>query len=113
MGFDDPKTLGKKETGASVALPVFRDFMDEALKDTPAIPFRIPPGIHQVQINADTGARAKPGDERVIWEAFLAGTEPTDQMYMLEGASIIPVNDLNNVTESGPSSDTSGTGGIY
>ncbi|MEE9195275.1 MAG: penicillin-binding protein 1A, partial [Alphaproteobacteria bacterium] len=44
IGFDDPKTLGRRETGSSVAAPLFRDFMAEALKNRKAIPFRIPPG---------------------------------------------------------------------
>lgn len=78
VGFDKPRTLGKGETGSSVAAPVFRDFMAEALKDTPAMPFRIPAGIRLVRINAATGERAKPGDADVILEAFKPGTEPEE-----------------------------------
>lgn len=88
VGYDEPKQLGARETGASVALPIFRDFMEQALKDAPIIPFRVPAGIRQVQINAENGARARPGDRRVIWEAFLAGTEPTDKIYVLDGSGI-------------------------
>ncbi|NOZ43033.1 MAG: penicillin-binding protein 1A, partial [Alphaproteobacteria bacterium] len=44
-GFDKPRSLGRHEEGASVAVPIFRDFMRAALKNTPAIPFRIPPGV--------------------------------------------------------------------
>jgi penicillin-binding protein 1A len=91
IGYDDPKPLGKKETGASVAVPVFEDFMKDALKDAPILPFRVPPGIRQVQINAETGTRARPGDKRVIWEAFVAGTEPTDKSYILTDSGIAPV----------------------
>ena len=43
VGFDDPRTLGGREQGATVAAPIFRDFMKEALADEPAIPFRVPP----------------------------------------------------------------------
>lgn len=88
VGFDNPRTLGKRETGASLGVPIFRDFMQQALADTPAIPFRIPPGIRQVRINAETGTRARAGDKNTIWEAFLAGTEPSDRMYILDGAGI-------------------------
>jgi len=84
VGFDNPRSLGKRETGASVALPVFKDFMEGALKDAPILPFRVPAGIKNVQINARTGARAKAGDADVLWEAFLAGTEPTEEPYILE-----------------------------
>jgi penicillin-binding protein 1A len=69
-------------------VPIFKDFMAEALKDAPVIPFRVPPGVRQVQINSETGARARPGDKHVIWEAFLAGTEPSDKIYILDGSGI-------------------------
>ncbi|MGB0720291.1 MAG: penicillin-binding protein 1A, partial [Bdellovibrionales bacterium] len=57
VGFDEPRSLGKRETGSSAALPVFKSFMKAALKDEPLVPFRVPPGIRNVQINAATGAR--------------------------------------------------------
>lgn len=83
IGFDEPRSLGKRETGSSVAVPVFKDFMQEALKDKPIIPFRVPSGIRNVRVNAKTGARAGPYDENTIWESFVAGTEPTENIYML------------------------------
>ncbi|HNQ91904.1 MAG TPA: penicillin-binding protein 1A [Alphaproteobacteria bacterium] len=76
-GFDDPKTLGKKETGASVALPVFKQFMEEAMKDIPPTPFRVPEGVRMVQVNAKSGQPTYAGDADAIWEPFLAGTEPS------------------------------------
>jgi penicillin-binding protein 1A len=78
VGYDNPKSMGAHETGASVAAPVFRDFMAAALKDKPAIPFRIPPGIRLVRVDATTGQLARPGDKNVIYEAFKPGTEPTN-----------------------------------
>jgi penicillin-binding protein 1A len=88
VGFDEPRSLGKKETGASIAVPVFKDFMAAALEGTPAMPFRVPPGIKQVRINAENGTRARAGEKNVIWEAFLSGTEPTGTMYILDGSGI-------------------------
>ncbi len=110
VGFDEPRSLGKRETGSSVAVPIFRDFMKEALENTPPMPFRVPPGIRQVRINAETGTRASPGDEKVIWEAFLTGTEPTDEMYILDGKgiSLMPA-----VTGTPAEAATTGTGGLY
>ncbi len=70
VGFDEPRTLGQWETGASAALPVFYRFMEEALKDQPDIPFRIPAGIKLVRINYKTGRPAVPGDKVVITEAI-------------------------------------------
>lgn len=102
VGYDDPKPLGGKETGASVAVPIFKEFMGEALKDAPIIPFRVPPGVRQVQINSETGARARPGDKKVIWEAFVSGTEPTDKVYVLDGGGI---NSLSSFRRDTPIPD--------
>jgi len=74
VGFDTPKTLGRRETGSSVAAPLFRDFMAAALEKKKAIPFRIPPGIRLVRVNAATGELARAGDKKVIYEAFKPGT---------------------------------------
>jgi penicillin-binding protein 1A len=90
MGFDEPRSLGKRETGASAALPVWISFMKEALVDTSPMPFRIPPGIRNIQVNAQTGALAEPGDTSVIWESFVIGTEPTEEMYILDEGGIRP-----------------------
>ena len=70
MGFDEPRTLGRRETGAAVALPVFYNFMKEALANQADIPFRIPNGIKLVRINHQTGKPAVPTDTAVILEAL-------------------------------------------
>ncbi len=87
VGFDTPIPLGKRETGSSVAAPIFRDFMKEALADKPATPFRIPDGVRMVRVNARTGQDAKIGDQNVIWEAFKQGTSPSQSNRVLEGQS--------------------------
>ncbi|MEM9469062.1 MAG: penicillin-binding protein 1A [Pseudomonadota bacterium] len=84
VGFDDPKSMGKRETGSSVAAPIFGNFMKEALKETPLTPFRVPAGVRHVRVNADTGRLASPGDQNVIWEAFVRGTEPNKNNYVLD-----------------------------
>jgi penicillin-binding protein 1A len=101
-GFDTPSTLGPRETGSSVAVPIFRDFMKRALDGKPAIPFRIPRGIRMVRVNAGTGQLARAGDRKVILEAFKPGTEPTGRSAVLEGYS--------STVQAAPSS---GTGGLY
>ncbi len=100
-GFDNPRTLGRHEQGASVAGPIFRDFMKQALADKPIVPFRIPPGIRLVRVNATTGRPARPGDRKVILEAFKPGTVPTGESTVLKGYS------------STVDAPTSGTGGLY
>jgi len=77
VGFDQPKSLGRREQGASAALPIFIDFMQDALEDQPVTPFRVPPGVRLVRVDAETGLLPGPDTERVILEAFIPGTEPT------------------------------------
>ncbi len=86
VGFDRPQSLGRRETGSSVAAPIFRDFMTAALADQPAIPFRVPNGVRLVRVNAATGLLARPDDENVILEAFRPGTEPTEVGPVLDGS---------------------------
>jgi penicillin-binding protein 1A len=92
-GFDNPRTLGPRETGSSVAAPVFRDFMAAALEDRPAIPFRIPPGIRLVRMNLDTGQPAKPGDRNVIREAFTEDTVPNGEGDIIDDRYDPRIND--------------------
>lgn len=70
VGFDEPRTLGRIETGASVGLPIFYDFIQEALANQSDIPFRIPTGIKLVRVNYETGKPATPTDKSVIVEAL-------------------------------------------
>ncbi|TXH35634.1 MAG: penicillin-binding protein 1A [Rhodospirillaceae bacterium] len=88
LGFDQPRSLGRRATGGLLSAPVFRDFMIQALKDKPATPFRVPPGVRLVRVNYKTGQRPVPGDSGpIILEAFKPGTEPTGQMAVIEGNS--------------------------
>ncbi len=89
VGFDDPATLGPKETGASIPAPIFRDFMTEALKNKPPTPFRVPPGVRLVRVDARTGKPAMPGEARAIYEAFKdTDRMPGDEEEVLEGGGI-------------------------
>ena len=70
VGFDSPKSLGRFQTGATVAAPIFADFMKEALKDNPAVPFHIPPGIKFRRVNKKTGKISQKNDGSTLLEAF-------------------------------------------
>jgi len=78
LGYDKPRGLGRGMSGGHTAAPVVRDFFADALKDTPAVPFRVPPGIRLIAVNRATGMRASPGDGATIMEAFKPGTAPPD-----------------------------------
>jgi len=107
-GFDKPRSLGALEQGASVAAPIFRDFMIGALEGQPAIPFRVPPGIRLVRVNPSSGLLATTEDKRVILEAFRPGTEPTDRGPVLDGSE-----GVGAPVQGSQSKARSGTGGLY
>lgn len=83
VGFDEPSTLGPKETGGIVAGPIFRDFMAFALKDKPSTPFRVPAGISFVRVDLDSGKPAAGTSRNVILEAFKTGSSPFDQSTIM------------------------------
>ncbi len=83
VGFDNPRPMGKGATGGGLAAPIFRGFMQQALRGQPAIPFRIPPGIKLIRINGNTGARTRPEDPHAIMEAFKPNENPPDEMNNL------------------------------
>ncbi|MEI6986215.1 MAG: penicillin-binding protein 1A [Rhodospirillaceae bacterium] len=87
VGFDQPRTLGDKETGGSTAVPIFEHLIAEALKDKPAIPFRAPPGLQFVRVNPETGRPAEPGAKKAILETFLPGTAPNEADNTVLGES--------------------------
>lgn len=112
MGFDQPRTQGPGEQGATVALPVFIEFMQNALKDKPAIPFRIPPGLTMVRVRESDGLPAQRGDRHVIWEPFKPGTVPEASGPVLDGSEE-PTTGNGNTPIRAPTSAEEGTGGIY
>jgi penicillin-binding protein 1B len=76
VGLDDNQPIGL--SGAQAALPIWTTFMIRALGGHPSEPFAAADGIVFVDIDKDTGKLATPACPRVLREAFLAGTEPTE-----------------------------------
>jgi penicillin-binding protein 1A len=120
VGFDQPHTLGRRETGATVAAPAFRDFMQAALAGQPATPFRIPPGIELVRINPTTGALARPDEKNAILEAYKPGTEPGTSGSGVVVSGDVPSGGLGVDASNPDGADavqqrvpTTGTGGLY
>jgi len=70
VGYDNPKTLGKNETGSKVALPIFKDFVENALFKEDFKDFEIPENIYLTSINYDTGIKSAPGEKNSIIEAL-------------------------------------------
>jgi len=107
IGFDTPKSLGAEETGASVALPVFVNFMKEALKDKPSTPFRVPNTVKFVKIDRTTGKFPTPATPRdkIFFEAY----KMTD---LLDNNSDNSAKDDEN-DEEGQSKEEESPAGIY
>jgi len=70
VGFDEPKTLGRYETGAKAALPIFKKFVKRVIKKKEALPFRIPKNINLVMVDADTGLLPNLNTKKIIYESF-------------------------------------------
>ena len=77
VGFDDIRTLGETESGAHAALPIWIEFMTEALKKVQVMPFEIPDDIQFVRVDPSTGLLASDQGDRAVVELFSKGTEPT------------------------------------
>ena len=70
LGYDNPKTLGKFETGSKAALPIFKDFVENALFKEDFKEFQIPEKIYLTSLNYDTGIKSLAGEKNVITEAL-------------------------------------------
>ena len=76
VGYDLPRPLGKSETGSTVAVPIFGDFMTRSQIDKPVIPFRRPNDILLIPVHAETGERVLPSDKNAIIEVFKPDQRP-------------------------------------
>ena len=70
IGFDNPQTLGKFETGSKAALPIFKNFIENALFKNDFQDFNVPKNIYLTLLNYDTGLKASLGDKKTIIEAL-------------------------------------------
>ncbi len=70
VGMDNPKSLGKYETGSKVALPIFEDFIKKAVKKSDARPFKSAEGITMMVVDSSTGQKAKFSSKDTIIESY-------------------------------------------
>ena len=75
IGYDQPRTLGKAETGAKAALPIWIRYMATALNGKPDVPYSVPEGVMQVKIDPTLGTLANE-DEEGIYEYFYHENPP-------------------------------------
>jgi penicillin-binding protein 1A len=112
VGYDKPRSLGRNAQAGHTAAPIARDFMKLALADKSAIPFRVPPGIRLVRVDAKTGLRAGPDSGRSILEAFKPGTVPPDN-FSVAGAANVDGPSPGISPDADRAIVRSGTGDLY
>jgi penicillin-binding protein 1A len=87
VGFDNPRDLGTRESGARAALPVWIDYMAVALADKPEARRVMPENIITAFINGDSGEPTATDDPDGFEEYFVMGTEPQAQSPFGEEAA--------------------------
>ncbi len=112
VGFDNPKPMGRGNTGGGLAAPIFTEFMKGAIEGSAVADFRVPRGLKLIPINRKTGLLAEAGTEGVILEAFKPGTAPPDRFSVIGFADDLFIGDTN-VSPSANRAVISGTGGLY
>ncbi|MDE0517938.1 MAG: transglycosylase domain-containing protein [Bdellovibrionales bacterium] len=78
LGFDDEKTLGRGETGAKAALPIWLNFMKSAHEEKEKEDFLVPEGIVFTNIDNETGQLVSTQSKQIIRQAFIEGTQPQE-----------------------------------
>jgi penicillin-binding protein 1A len=78
VGFDDLRPLGRKESGAHTALPIWIEIMKSALAGRPAVEFPMPAGLVSTRIDPKSGKLAYDNQPDAMDEIFLEGSEPTE-----------------------------------
>jgi penicillin-binding protein 1A len=96
VGYDDFRPLKKGLSASSVAVPLWTDFMREALKNYPPKDFTVPSKIEFAKIDMDTGYLALPTCPKVFLEAFREGTVPTEFCPYDHSVSGEPIEDVTS-----------------
>ena len=94
IGFDNPKTLGKFETGSKAALPIFKEFIENALYKDDFKEFQIPNNIFLTSLNYDTGLKTTSKDKSIIIEAL-----KQKDINNINNNNLISVNDRDTIVK--------------
>ena len=99
VGYDKPQSLGYKQTGSSVSVPIFEILAKKINLNSNFVPFRIPSGISFVKIDPKTGLSSN--ENNSILEPYIVGTEPFYKKINI-------IDTLSNINNN----SISGTGGL-
>ncbi len=101
VGYDTPRPLGKRETGSTAAVPIFGQFMSEALESAPTIPFRRPNGVNIIPVSAETGLRVSLKDPKAVLETFKPGQFP-ETSQIIDGGMKVDAGAAKPVAPAAP-----------
>ena len=100
-GFDIPESLGKRETGSSVAVPIFKNFIENYYENKIALPFIIPAGVELIKIDYETGQISnKIKDAQTIYEAFGKNDNLSNLKETLVGSEGFQIIEIENSEEN-------------
>ncbi len=80
IGYDNPSSLGKFETGSKTAMPVFKEFIKKTANTFNARPFKVADNINMMVIDAKTGKKANPKTKLAIIESFKKNDNKLDNI---------------------------------
>ena len=95
VGYDEPRTLGKFETGAKTAMPIFKSFIKKAVKKENTRPFKIPENITLMVVDSQTGKKVSFGSKKTLIESFK--TEKINQNFDISSKNNNRFNNNNNI----------------
>jgi len=93
VGFDEPKSLGRYETGAKAALPIFKKFVKNVVIKKEARPFRIPKNINLVLVDLETGLLPNSKTKKIIYESFKPEDDFIDDLENISNRSTLDFYD--------------------
>ena len=97
VGFDEPESLGRYETGAKAALPIFKNFIKNVVKKKEALPFKIPKDINLVMVDAETGLRPNINTKNIIYESFKSKGHFMVDLEKSSSTDILGFSDSENI----------------
>ncbi len=95
VGMDNPRPLGKFETGSKAALPIFKEFVEKAIKKSDARPFKVPKNMTLMVIDPLTGEKAKFNSKNTIIEAYKSSNVLNGKVLYSDNNRL----DTNNILE--------------
>jgi penicillin-binding protein 1A len=96
IGFDQPQTLGRNETGGTAALPIWMGYMASVLKGVAEQPFTPPAGVLALRVNPETGMRVTDGEGGIVDYFYQEFVPPEGGAASASGGGERPAEEVRN-----------------